>query len=329
MRRLIPIACLALLALPSEAATLRGTEIHVASDMVTLADLFDGLPDAGKTEVAKAPPPGKTSMLDAGTLYALAVANHLDWTPRSMNDKVIVARDGDIVTGQTVGNNGFDPAAIIAPLTPALVAQGAGEKLAVLLDAGQQHLLNGITADTALAIDTIQFDPADKKFTATLVEAVSGKRYAVTGRAIAMLPVPVPAHRIAQGDMVTAGDLTTIDQRQDQMRSDTAQKAEVLVGHVAKRQLEANQPVQMRFLGLPTVIKRDDRVTMIVNNNGIVLTAEGRALTDAGMGETVQLVNAASNKTLEGVVTGPNTAEVRTAAAIMASAAPATVTTTR
>ena len=65
---------------------------------------------------------------------------------------------------------------------------------------------------------------------------------------------------------------------------------------------------------------------MVVRSGGMLLTAEGRALADAGVGETVRLINAASNKPVEGVVTGPGMAEVKTETALVADATASTVT---
>ena len=313
----------------AQAASLKGGEIHVASDVVTLSDVFDGVTSAGDMQVAVSPPPGKTILLDSGTLYGIAVANHIDWQPRGLGDKVIVLREGDKASGMPA-TAGTSVSAVIPPLTAALAAKGAGDKLSLLLDAGeQQRLLSTLPADAVLAVDSVDFDAATRHFFATLSDAANGQRHAVSGRAIVLLAVPVPSHRIVQGDTIRAEDITTIDQRVDQLRSDAALKSDLLIGKVAKRQLEANLPVQERFLGLPTLIKRGDRVTMIVSNGGIVLTAEGHAENDAGMGEVVRLTNVASNKEISGIVTGTNTAEVRTDTAIIAAATGAATTVTR
>ncbi len=329
--RTLPLILLGVsLALPAHAAALRGAEVHVASDIVTLSDLFTETGEAAATEVAKAPPAGKTILLDAGTLFAYARASHLDWKPRGMGDKVIVFRDGgSAAPAGTV--NAANPVAdiptIIAPLKLALADKGAGEKLAITLDGGDQmRILAGIAKDTPLAVDDMSFDSARHKFTATLSDAATGHRYAVAGHAVQLVDVPVPVRRLEQNEIISANDLTTVEQRVDELRSDTAANASDLLGKLVKRQLEANMPVQERFLGMPVVIKRDDRVTMVVKSGGIVLTAEGRAMNDAGLGETVRMINAASNKSVEGVATGAGTAEVRTETAIVADAVARTMT---
>ncbi len=327
MRKLALLtALLTVTALPASAAALRGALVHVSSDVVTLGDLFDAAGPASGLEVARAPAPGKTISLDGGTLSAIALANSIDWHAAGQNDRVIVMRDGDAATGMPAAS-ASNFGAVTAPLVPALAGRGAGDKLAILLDAGeQQHILSALPAGIVLAVDKLDFDPATRRFAATLTDAASGRRIAVSGRALPMVKVPVPSHRIAEGDTIRAADLDFTDQRADTLRSDTELKSAFMVGKVAKRQLEAGLPVQDRFLALPTIIKRGDRVTMIVRGGGILLMAEGRAESDAGVGEIVHLSNAASNKEIDGIATGPGTAEVQTAATIVSAAASTTFT---
>jgi flagella basal body P-ring formation protein FlgA len=329
----IMIMALVALSQTAHAATLKGSEIHVAGDVVTLGEIFDGLAPENAAdadvEIAKAPPVGKTIALDSGTLYGLATLHHIAWVPHSSFDRIIVIRDagGSAAAGSSSSFSAAAPdlGLIVPPLKVAIAAQNksSADKLDIVLDSGaQQHLLAGIPADAALTVENLDVAATGHHFTATLVNAASGERYAVAGKEYAVLDVPVPSRKIAEGDLIRAEDLGTVPQREDQLRSDTVVKADTLIGKVAKRPLEANLPVQERNLGLPVVMKRGDLVTMIVTGNGITLTAQGRALSDAGMGETVKLANAASNRTVEGVVTGTNTATVRTDTAIVAAANP-------
>jgi flagella basal body P-ring formation protein FlgA len=59
-------------------------------------------------------------------------------------------------------------------------------------------------------------------------------------------------------------------------------------------------------------IKRGDTVVMVYVAPGLQLTARGKALTDAAVGQTVRLTNLQSNRTVEAVVTGPGTVAVHT-----------------
>ena len=67
-------------------------------------------------------------------------------------------------------------------------------------------------------------------------------------------------------------------------------------------------------LASPRVIKRDEQVQVAFEDGGISLTLQAKALGEAGVGDTLQLQNLQSKKTLEAVCTGPGKAVVGPAA---------------
>ncbi|MEZ6023462.1 MAG: flagellar basal body P-ring formation chaperone FlgA [Hyphomonadaceae bacterium] len=52
-------------------------------------------------------------------------------------------------------------------------------------------------------------------------------------------------------------------------------------------------------------IRRGEMVTLVYETPGVSLSMRARALEDADVGQSVRLVNLTSNRTVEGVVTGP------------------------
>ena len=61
---------------------------------------------------------------------------------------------------------------------------------------------------------------------------------------------------------------------------------------------------------VPVVVAKGATVTMIVEAPGLQLTAVGRALGNAGVGDVVQVMNAQTRTTVEGVVEGPGRVRV-------------------
>jgi flagella basal body P-ring formation protein FlgA len=71
----------------------------------------------------------------------------------------------------------------------------------------------------------------------------------------------------------------------------------------------------------PKVVRRGELVTMIYATKGMALSARGRALADAAVGEPVTVLNEQSKRIVEGVAVGPDKVEIglrslKTAAAI-------------
>jgi flagella basal body P-ring formation protein FlgA len=57
-------------------------------------------------------------------------------------------------------------------------------------------------------------------------------------------------------------------------------------------------------------VRRGDTVTLLYQVPGVSLSMRARALEDGAVGQSVRLLNTSSNRTVEGVVTGPGAARV-------------------
>jgi flagella basal body P-ring formation protein FlgA len=58
------------------------------------------------------------------------------------------------------------------------------------------------------------------------------------------------------------------------------------------------------------IVRRGDAVTLVYQVPGVSLSMRARALEDGAVGQSVRLLNTSSNRTVEGVVTGPGAARV-------------------
>lgn len=109
---------------------------------------------------------------------------------------------------------------------------------------------------------------------------------------------PVRANRTMRvGEIVAAADLSG--------------PAGPMVGLEVRRAIYAGHPVGMADLGPPTLVRRNEVVTMNFAAGGIDLRAEGRALGDGGAGDVIEVMNLSSRRTIRAVIVGPRTVEVR------------------
>jgi len=92
--------------------------------------------------------------------------------------------------------------------------------------------------------------------------------------------------------------------------ADAPSDAEAVIGMAAKRPLRAGAVVAFRDVGRPQVIKPGAQVTVTFSSGGITLALSGKALNGAAVGETLNVQNTASKKTVQAVVTGPGQAVV-------------------
>ena len=116
------------------------------------------------------------------------------------------------------------------------------------------------------------------------------------------------ARNIAAGEIVGAADMVWSDNAV--APADAPGDPDAVIGMVARRPLRAGAAVQSRDLSNPLVIKRDDTISVAFEAAGISLLLQGKALKDAAVGESVQVLNTQSKKVIDAVATGPGKAAV-------------------
>lgn len=158
-------------------------------------------------------------------------------------------------------------------------------------------------------VEQMNFDPATRRFAAMLRSKMGEQevRFRVDGEVWTEIQVPVPTRRISAGEVIAAGDLTLIPMRSDQVSGRTLTSAQSMVGMEVKRLLSPGRPVQASSISQPVIIQRNKPVTVEFRQGPLLVTARGRALADAGLGDLIRVQNLDSNRTVTATVTGPGT----------------------
>jgi len=294
---LIGVLAAAAPAAASSAALLRN-HVLVDGPMVTLGDLFDNAGDHATVQVLRAPPPGQHITVDSDWLSHVALVNGVSWKPRDLFDEADIER-----TGQVIGRD-----QIIANLQAALVSRGAPGDISLELESRNQQLVVATDSAADLSVRDLFYDRAGKRFSATI--AAGDSRLPVSGRLFATVEVPVLTRAVGRGEVVTAEDLSMTRLREDQLRPAMITDPGAIVGMAAKIALRANQPIVTADLQKPLAVARGALVTLVLNYRGMALTAQGRAIDQGSLGDTVRVTNTHSNMTVEGVIDGTNRVRV-------------------
>ncbi len=80
---------------------------------------------------------------------------------------------------------------------------------------------------------------------------------------------------------------------------------EAALGLEAKVAIYAGRPVMSADLGAPTLVQRNQVVTLIYLSGSLAISTEGRALARGSEGDTVRVLNLASRSTVTGRI-GPD-----------------------
>lgn len=143
-------------------------------------------------------------------------------------------------------------------------------------------------------------DPDSGQFIANLV-TTTGNIRRIQGLAILNVPVPVVTRRIQPEEIVASGDIKMVNMPWARVHAFAITDYEKLNGMQARRMLVPGRPVHTQSVIPPIIVSRGERVTIELQYGPLQLTAKGKAISDAHLGQALRVVNLASNKTITAV----------------------------
>ena len=310
MRRVIATLILVLWGLPGYAAEtptdhaiILRHQITVDGPTVLLGDLFDGLGRLAATPVARAPAPGRRVQVDARWLAAVAKAYALPWRPSSHLERTVIERASVTI----------EAGAIEDQLRAALAGRGVGATASIRLDNVGQRLHLPTDATPTVAVSSLSHDAKTGRFVAHVVAPAEGApvvRATVTGRAVEMIEIPVLRRRMTPGDVIARDDIDWIRVRADRIGRATVSEAAKLVGMSPRRPIRPGELVQSGNLQAPVVVAKRSLVTIRLETDRMILTAQGRALENGALGDVIRVANTQSSQVIHAAVTGSGTVRV-------------------
>lgn len=274
-------------------------QVSIDRDSIVLSDLFDGVPaDKAMVAVMRAPRPGQRVVIDAAVLSSIAGANKLGWSAAG-RERVTVDRTGQAIPRPVLSD----------ALSRALVTQGFAPSSDVALDNEKLQILVPTGSPLTVGIEQITADPRSNRFQA-IVAAPAGDREAerirVTGRVVQTVEIPVPARIINAGEVMRDHDLVFQRVRADAATRTVLMDPTRIVGRTTRRTLPMGQPIRAGDLIATHLVTKNGIVDVRIFSRGMSLVMQGKALEDGAEGDTVRVLNTRSNKTVQGIVTGPN-----------------------
>lgn len=270
----------------------------ISGDTLKLGDVFDGLSEEKSAHIlGPAPQPGQDMVLNASTLMRVALALDLPWRPATNADQIIVRRAATIVAESDIRS----------VLTQALKDKGLQGDFNLLVTGAMPQMVLPPDLSSTVEATAVKFDPAKNWFEISLAAPSADTpliRASVMGRIQRMASIPVLKDTLRNGDIIGKADIIWIDIEEKDIQPDNILKEEDLVGLTPRRIITAGKPLRDNELQRPQMVSRGDFVTLIFQSGPMTLTAKGKALQDGANGDLIRFVNTASNRTLDGIVSG-------------------------
>jgi flagella basal body P-ring formation protein FlgA len=279
----------------------------VSGASVTLGDLFDDAGGAAAAVVADAPAPGATLDISVSRISLAARRNGLAWRNTTSLTHVSVARSGVPVPEAEVS---AAIAAAIAAQTPSILSTA---KLQIDYAGGIAGVQVGDTAEPSVRVEQLAFNPRNGNFDALLrapANDPSAVLRRIAGRAYPVTDVPVLARDVTPGDTVRTQDIQWIKLPSDRVSNNIVTTEAGLVGMTPRYPVRMGEPLRTTDMQAPVVVVKGATVDMNYISGALTLLARGRALQSGAVGDTIDIVNPRSNRTVQGVIEGPNTVRI-------------------
>jgi flagella basal body P-ring formation protein FlgA len=283
----------------------RNDTVVVNRPFIRLGDLFAEAGDKADVTVAYAPAPGGRVVYDVKALASLARANGVPWQARSWFDRVVIERPS-IVIGD---------AEVMAAVRAELAKRNLDAKAEIELATRGINLQLPADAPPKLEIQSFQFDERSEHFSGTLVvPSTDGTQtLPVSGRLYRTIEVPTLSRRIDQGETIRRDDIQMQPMRSEAVPRNVVMDPGKIVGMEAKRGLSPDQPLRMGDVRAPLIVTKGSLVTMVVQSPTMTLTAKGKAMDNAALGESVRIQNLQSKVIVEGEVVSAGTVRIASA----------------
>jgi flagella basal body P-ring formation protein FlgA len=284
------------------AASLKSDGI-IEGDYIKLGDVFDGVKNA-EYVLGPAPAPGKDMILNARTLYKIASALDVDWSPATSGEQLILRREASVISQEEITRQ----------LESSIKENGVKEKFSISYMNAPSDIILPFNTEQTLEVTAFTFDPQRDSFNAVIVAPSAEnplKRMSVAGRVERLTPVPVLKNSLKNGDIISSLDIDWIDLPHNKIANGTLMTEKDLVDMTPRRIAAAGKPLGMNDLEHPTMVDRGDEVTLVFANGPMLLSVKGKAMQAGAIGDTVRVSNTDSNKNLTGIVTAHREVTIR------------------
>jgi flagellar basal body P-ring formation protein FlgA len=277
----------------------------VSSDLVRIGDLIDNAGAAARVPIFRAPDLGQTGTVSASRVIEAARPHGFPIVETRGVTEVAVTRASRLIGLKEIEQR-------IAAALAGQSGLGEAKNITVVIERDARPLQLDPSLAGELAATRVFYEPRSTRFDVTFEIAgaagtAAARRAPVryVGTAVETVEAVLLTRPLARGDVVKVSDLVVERRPKAEMRSDAVSAIEEAVGRAARRPLRAGEQVRPADLMKPDIVQRNETVTIVYEAPGLILTMRGKALESGAEGDTVNVLNTQSKRTVQGTVSGP------------------------
>ncbi len=300
---LLAVLMTSCMAAPAFAAAMPKPDSVITHDQIIVSDVFDGVTGTDADHyLAPAPAPGKTMTLSTYDLTRISDAFSLGWTPDGDADHVVIRR----------ADNQIDRFDVQAALAQKMKEEMGGQRFDMEVSDSSIGFSVPEMAEKTVAVEKLTYDAAAGTFRALVAAAAApGVKKEISGHYYPISQIPVLRTPLRPGDVISANDIDYVDMLSTSISSSMITEASGLIGKTPRRGIVAMKPLTMADVQQPVIVKKGDLVTMVLKNNALSLTVQGRAMDNGAEGDAIRVMNPSSKQVIDAVVTGAETVNIK------------------
>jgi flagella basal body P-ring formation protein FlgA len=273
----------------------------ISSDVVRIGDLVDNAGSAAQIAIYRAPDLGTTGTLRTAQLIETLRANEVIGVDTHNLKEITITRASRALPAKDVEQQ----------VAKALAHRGGlGEAANLSLTFDRE--LRDIQLDPSLGGDLIPvatyYDARshrfDVQFDIASDTSATPTRLRFTGTAVETVQAAVLMRPMERNDIIKASDVSIERRPKAEVGSDGI-SLDRAIGMQMRHAMRAGQALRTLDLAKADLVTRDQSITLIYEAPGIYLTGRGKALEAGTKGDTVNILNLQSKRTVQGMVVGP------------------------
>ena len=274
--------------------------VTVTSDVVRIGDIVDNAGTSALIAIYRAPDLGTTGSLPTEKVLAALQAHQVIGVDTRDIKAISVTRLSRPLAGKEIESQ-------IAHALEHRSGLGDAANIALTFDRDVRDMQLEASNTGALQPVSTRYEPRSGRFDISFEigneAGTAATTLRFTGIAIETVEAAVLTRSVERSEVLKASDVITERRPKAEVGSDAAVRG-LAVGMQMRKQLHAGQALRVADLAKPDLVQRDDNVTLIYESTGLYLTIRGKALESGTEGDTVNVLNLQSKRTVSGVVIG-------------------------
>lgn len=298
----------------AEEVYLKTQELELFQDNIFLGDIFDGLPDAQKTQIiGPTPGLGKKNLFPQDKLKAIAQQfghEYLGTTSLIIKRKSRLLNHDQLIEPIKIvhldwieSQNNHD---FFKTKDYEYVLQSKNKKI-------EMPLIEGVRPEIVDYIYSPQsnFFSAKFQWVSDDLPNQTPTSFVLEGYAYPLVQIPVAKNPIMIGKKIGPDDLTMTNIRLERLHGSILTNKQDLIGMVAQLSILPHQPIQNRQVKSALMISKNALVMMQLKTSDMAVATQGKAMADGRKGEFIPVMNMSSKKVLQGKVIDENLVEIQ------------------